>query len=290
MSPRKKLINRIDKISEKIKKHKNSINNLILLFGMTLFILAGIIVLDNYEVIIISKIIVDTMRKIAIIIASYFIASIFIRLTVYKILKLIKDDHLEEKIITSKTYTFFVYLFATAFVLWYVGVSIQNIALISGLLATGLAFALREVLLSYFVWLILLIKKPFKIGDHIKIGDDEGQVAHIGIFYVVLDKKPKNYNHFIKVPNKVFIEKSIYNYRKKQVPIKISVNINSNSKNIYKKIKELEKEINFVELFKSPYLETINEKLYISLEVISLYDDRNENRTKIIEIILNKFN
>lgn len=290
MSPRKKLINRIDKISEKIKKHKNSINNLILLFGMTLFILAGIIVLDNYEVIIISKIIVDTMRTIAIIIASYFIASIFIRLTVYKILKLIKDDHLEEKIITSKTYTFFVYLFATAFVLWYVGVSIQNIALISGLLATGLAFALREVLLSYFVWLILLIKKPFKIGDHIKIGDDEGQVAHIGIFYVVLDKKPKNYNHFIKVPNKVFIEKSIYNYRKKQVPIKISVNINSNSKNIYKKIKELEKEINFVELFKSPYLETINEKLYISLEVISLYDDRNENRTKIIEIILNKFN
>jgi len=47
-------------------------------------------------------------------------------------------------------------------------------------MATGLAFAVRDVLMSFFAWMILLRKKPFRIGDYIRIGEDEGKaITHL---------------------------------------------------------------------------------------------------------------
>jgi small-conductance mechanosensitive channel len=56
--------------------------------------------------------------------------------------------------------------------------------------------------------LLLLTKRPFRISDYIKIGDNEGKVVTIGSFYVFL--KPISYHpkdSLIKVPNKFFWKK-----------------------------------------------------------------------------------
>ncbi|WP_198003788.1 mechanosensitive ion channel family protein [Methanococcoides burtonii] len=116
----------------------------------------------------------------------------------------------EEKILLSKIYIGFVYAFTSAVMFWQIGIDTQNIVIFLGLAATGFAFAIREIILSYFIWFILLTKKPFKIGDYICIGEEEGLVKHIGLFYVVVS--PTRHKEFYKIPNKVFLEKPIKNY------------------------------------------------------------------------------
>lgn len=273
------------KISKKLNDHKKEINKIILLFGSILVLSITIIIVDNYQLITFSKTIINILKTLAVIVSSYFIASLIIRFTSNWFTKFISKEEIETKLIMTKVYSFTIYLIATTFVLWKIGVTIQNIALISGLIATGLAFALREVLLSFFVWLILLVKKPFRIGDNIKIGEEEGIVKHIGIFYVHIDNTPESLD-YIKVPNKIFIDKAIYNYGKKEVPIKIILNISPDVKNLYTKIKKLTEEINFVEFYRKPYLETIDRKLYVITFIHSEYNKRIENRIKIIEMII----
>lgn len=282
--------NIVSKISESINNHQKGLNRLIFIFGGILALFITLIVVDNYELISFSKTIINVLKTLAVIVSSYFIASVIIRFTSSWSVKFIKDEDIETKLIMSKVYSFMIYLLATAFVLWKIGVTIQNIALMSGLIATGLAFALREVLLSFFVWLILLVKKPFRIGDNIKIGEEEGVVKHIGIFYVHVDNTPESYDDYVKVPNKLFIDKAIYNYGKKPVPIKISMNIKPETKDIYKKIKLLTERMDFVEIYKKPYLENPKDNfLYITTIVYSDYHKRTENRTKITELIIEIF-
>ncbi len=282
--------NIISKISESINNHQRGLDRLIFIFGGILALFITLIVVDNYELISFSKTIINVLKTLAVIVSSYFIASVIIRFTSSWSVRFIREEDIETKLIMSKVYSFMIYLLATAFVLWKIGVTIQNIALISGLIATGLAFALREVLLSFFVWLILLVKKPFRIGDNIKIGEEEGVVKHIGIFYVHVDNTPESYDDYVKVPNKIFIDKAIYNYGKKPVPIKISMNINAATKDIYKKIKLLTEKMDFVEIYKKPYLENPKDNfLYITTIVYSEYHKRTENRTKITELIIEIF-
>ncbi len=278
-------------IKKKMFKAKNNklLNKTILIFGAILILFISLILIDSYNLISLSIAIINILKTLAVIISSYFIASVIIQFTSSWSIKFIKEENIETKLIIKKIYSFMIYLLATAFVLWKIGVTIQNIALISGLLATGLAFALREVLLSFFVWFILLIKKPFRIGDNIKIGEEEGNVKHIGIFYVHLDSTPESYDDFIKIPNKIFIDKAIYNYGNRKVPFKVSMTIKSNVKDLNKKIEILNNKINFVNIYKKPYLENIDGNLYITTYLISEYDKRTENRNKIIELIINIF-
>ncbi len=102
------------------------------------------------------------------------------------------------------------YVLATVIVFLHIGIGIQNVALFLGLTATGFAFAIRDVVLSYIIWFILLTKKPFKIGDYINVAGEEGQVKHIGMFYVLIDHRGY-VCRYTKVPNR-FPRKAIHKY------------------------------------------------------------------------------
>lgn len=141
----------------------------------------------------------------------YFLASLFINATSWRISALFVDAHAEERILFSKIYTWGVYILSTSFILVKLGASFQQTALSLTILATGFAFAIRDMIISYLAWFVLLVKKPFHIGDCIRIGDEEGRVIHIGTFYVKLDESLSD-GHFIKVPNKVFLDKPIRNF------------------------------------------------------------------------------
>jgi len=143
----------------------------------------------------------------------YLGASIVVRITAKRFVKILVDsEDVEHRLILTKMYAFIIYLVATAIVLWKLGFSMQNLTIFLGLATTGMAFAIRDILISYFIWFMLLAKKPFRIGDFIRIGEDEGRVQHIGTFYVVLDDSPDTRDDYVRVPNKSFLEKPITNY------------------------------------------------------------------------------
>lgn len=143
----------------------------------------------------------------------YLVASVVVRITAKRFVTVLVDsEDVEHRLILTKLYAFLVYLIATAIVLWKLGLSAQNLTIFLGLATTGFAFAIRDILTSYFVWFMLLTKKPFRIGDFISIGDHEGRVQHIGTFYVVIDDTPDTREDHVRVPNKLFLEKPITNY------------------------------------------------------------------------------
>lgn len=227
------------------KTAEHNANKLIILFGVFLLTITTIVMANDKGWITIDATILNTFKTITLILWAYFISAVFIRITQNRVHKLFDESvGTEQKILLSKFYTFFIYAIATAFVLWKLGVTLANITIFFGLVATGLAFALREVILPLFVWFILLTKKPFRIGDYIKIGEDEGLVGHIGTFFVFLESINTNINETIKIPNKIFLEKQIINYGSEKLPVVLKVPITATDlKECEEKIAEIKKNL-----------------------------------------------
>jgi MscS family membrane protein len=179
------------------------LNASVLFFSALLILLLAVLYFDSRGFISIPAGVALVLKNILVVIATLFITSLILRLTIKPFFRLF--DEPEERIFYTKIYSWTLYSVSIFVLLHHFGVSLGNITLFLGLIATGLAFAIRDVLLSFFGWIILLRKNPFRIGDYIRIGEDEGKVIHIGTFYVLLDNTPDIPQDFIRVPNKLFL-------------------------------------------------------------------------------------
>lgn len=205
----------LDQFKGKLKH--TFLNRTILLFLIMILALALVVFANQQEIINIPQVVLDYLFLAMTILFSYAMASIVARLTVNRIMALFGETfEPEQRILLSKAYIGLLYAIATLYVFIRLGITVQNIAIFFGLIATGFAFAIRDVILSYIAWFVLLTKKPFKIGDYIYIEGIDGLVKHIGMFYVLLDDSPETYEDYYKIPNKVFLEKPIHNYGKGQ--------------------------------------------------------------------------
>ena len=51
-----------------------------------------------------------------------------------------------------------------------------------GLLSAGIAIALSDVLKNMAGWVLIVLRRPFKVGDRIEVGPNAGDVIDIGVF------------------------------------------------------------------------------------------------------------
>lgn len=249
-------------VMSKIKEviHKRIFRLIIILLSIEFLLFLG-----KKEILVIPRELFNLIDFSVFTIIIFLIITIVIRLTVSKIFKsLEKDVDMEQRIFLSKIYSLSIYLIGIALIFWKIGFSIANITIFLGFAATGIAFAIRDILLAFFAWSIILQKRPFRIGDIIKVGDDFGQVNRIGTFFVTLSTSEGN---MLKIPNKTFIEKTIVNHGKKHInQIKVQV----------KKFKEVA--IEGVKI----YREAIDDHKYLLIN----FED-NLDGTKKQEILLN---
>lgn len=198
-----------------IKKKKTTGNNRILFF-LALFLSWVILLwLDNLQMFDVPDALLASGRIIFTVLIVMLIISVFLRITEQRVFKLFdKEADLEQRIFFTKLYVFTIYSLGLLVILHSFGLTINNAMLIVGLMATGLAFAVRDVILSFIAWIIILRKHPFRIGDVIRMGDDVGEVLRIGTFYITLDSFNNTTN---RVPNKIFLDKSFFNYGKEFV-------------------------------------------------------------------------
>jgi hypothetical protein len=113
----------------------------------------------------------------------------------------------EQVILLDSVLRFIILLLPLLFILNQLGLTLNNITLILGLLTTGLAFAVRDILISLLAWMMLLMRRPIRIGDMITIDDQTGRVQTIDTFFVTLDPGASNAGNLIRVPNRIFLEK-----------------------------------------------------------------------------------
>jgi small-conductance mechanosensitive channel len=276
----------------KMRFAHEQLNKTILFFLVVILPIIAIDLAGRQEIIPVPEALLKILEGIIVILVSFGGATLFIRLTI----NFIEDKfegigQQEERILLSKLYILLVYILAAVIVFLHMGIGMQNVALFLGLTATGFAFAVREVVLSYIIWFMLLTKKPFKIGDYINVAGQEGQVKHIGMFYVVVDASPHTYADYTKIPNKVFLEKPIRNYGNDKFFSTFDFYLKSVSTDIMDRLERIrEKGSTLKGADATFYLNSDSDGVKITVEFKTIYEDRDILRDRLMSMMLQELN
>ncbi len=265
-----------------------TLNKAILFLGMAFLIIFLLSFIHKRGYFNLPGLLLPILRTCLIIIGAYFIAAMIIRITTNRVVGFVEEEaEIEHLILVRKVYAGIWYIFATLIVLWQLGVTAENITIFLGLAATGIAFAIRDILMSYFAWLVMLTKRPFRIGDYIKIGDDEGRVQHIGTFYVVIDESPERYEDYVRIPNRLFLEKPIRNYGRTEIQYSTLIPLKELPHGIEKKLQKLTAALK-KETKKDviPRLETDKERWYVKIDHTTTHALRKAQTQAILQITI----
>lgn len=99
----------------------------------------------------------------------------------------------------------------------YIG-SWTGLGIVAGLLTAALGFALQKPITGIAAWIMVILKRPFSIGDRIKIGEVKGEVYDISLTHIYIDEVGGLINseelsgRNIMVPNYLLFEQNIINY------------------------------------------------------------------------------
>lgn len=87
-----------------------------------------------------------------------------------------------------------------------------------GLFSAALGWALQKPITGIAAWIMLIVKRPFDIGDRIIVGAMRGDVIDITLTHIYLQEigglvpSEENSGRIIMVPNSILFEQNIINY------------------------------------------------------------------------------
>jgi small-conductance mechanosensitive channel len=159
-----------------------------------------------------SPIVLKVAFSILSILVAYVLSAIIIRI----ITKSVKDL---KRMYTARKIVIYVATVVCMVAILFIWVErTTSLVTILGAVAAGLTLALHQVILSIAGWLLILIRRPYEIGDRISIGEISGDVIDIRLFYTSLMEignwvdADQSTGRIVNCPNgKVFTE-SIFNY------------------------------------------------------------------------------
>ena len=81
------------------------------------------------------------------------------------------------------------------------GLNMNAVITIGGIGGAGVAFASKDVVANFFGGIVVMLNRPFKVGDSIVSGKIEGKVTRIGLYATYLESEDGNE---LYVPNSIF--------------------------------------------------------------------------------------
>ncbi len=164
----------------------------------------------------IGSVIKNVCLSIILAILIFIIGRIIINLILKAVQKMKFFDKLDEtvkKYLTNiiKAVLYIILVIAIINVL---GVPIASIIAVLASAGVAIGLALQGSLSNFAGGLMLLIFKPFKVGDYIKAGGDEGTVQEISMIYTIVNTVD---NKVISIPNGNLMNSNITNYSKEGI-------------------------------------------------------------------------
>ena len=118
----------------------------------------------------------------------------------------------------GKTIAYVTWVLAALFIvsIWVEG--LRQVGTFLGLIAAGVAIALKDVLVDLAGWLVIVTKPPFQLGDRIQVGEHAGDVVDISILHFTLNEignwvaADQSTGRVIQIPNAKILTEPIANY------------------------------------------------------------------------------
>jgi potassium-dependent mechanosensitive channel len=120
------------------------------------------------------------------------------------------------------------------------GIDLSSLALVASALSVGIGFGLQNIVSNFVSGLILLVERPFKVGDHVVTGTTEGIVKRISVRATEIETFRKQ---SIIVPNSDLINAAVGNWthrnRIQRSEVPVSVGYDSDPKRVIALLLEL---------------------------------------------------
>ena len=152
------------------------------------------------------------------------LVSIFVIISTFKIINILSkklDKKLEKKRVDltisrvlSSGFRLVLKLLIIICLIGYLGVETASLSAVIASIGVGISLAVQGTLSNFAGGMIIIIMRPFKIGDFIKTKEESGTVESIHMFYTQLLTPD---NKVVLVPNGLLANDVIVNYNAKEI-------------------------------------------------------------------------
>ncbi len=140
------------------------------------------------------------------------------------------------------------------------GIPTASLVAVVSIAGLALSLAVQNVMANIFSGITLLITNPFKAGDRVDIGANEGVIKHISLFYTVMATLD---NRIISIPNSDVTAASIVNYSTdplRRVDLTFCASYECETEDVKKAIMEAASETGKVLADPAPFVAILNYK------------------------------
>lgn len=119
------------------------------------------------------------------------------------------------------------------------GINASSLLALVGVLGLAVSLAVKDSLSNLAGGLTILSTRPFKVGDYVEIGDNNGTIQEIGLVYTSLTTLD---NRRILVPNSVVVDADVTNYSAeplRRVDLKVTASYDAPVEKVKQTIQEV---------------------------------------------------